>query len=69
MYNFISAKEAFYDDDKMMFCCHIGINDANMSLQYDAYERTAQGAIDKAASLAFLLNSVDSKLSQLAKEN
>lgn len=66
---FISGREAFYDDDKILFYCYIGIDDANKSLQYTAYGKTEQEAIERAASLAYLLNSVDAQLGVLAKHN
>lgn len=66
---FISGNEAFYDDDKILYVCHVGINDTNMSLQYDAYGKTEQEALERAASLAYLLNSVDSQLKVKAEQN
>lgn len=69
MFMFISAPEAFYDDEKILYYCYVGINDTNKSLQYTAYGKTEKEAIERAASLAYLLNSVDSQLGELAKQN
>lgn len=66
---FISGGEAFYDDEKMLYYCYIGINDSNKSLQYTAYGTTEKEAIDRAASLAYILNSLDKQKDVLAKMN
>jgi len=69
MYKFIAGKEAFFDDEKELYYCYIGVNDSNKSLQYMAYGNTPQVAIQRAESLCHILNSLDGQLSKMAKEN
>lgn len=66
---FIHGNDAFYDDEKMLFYCHVGVNDSNMSLQYTAYGKTKEEAIQRAVSLTYILNSLDKGMERLAKQN
>lgn len=66
---FICGKEAFLDDEKELYYCYIGVSDSNKSLQYLAYGNTPSTAIQRAESLCYILNSIDSKILQMIKEN
>lgn len=68
-YRFVSGKEAFLDDEKELYYCYIGINDSNKSLQYLAYGNTPSVAVDRAKSIADILNALDDKLEQMKALN
>ena len=58
---FKSGKIAFYDDEKMLYYCYIGVDDKNQTLVAAAYGQTEEDAISNALAITSLLNKIQIK--------
>lgn len=57
--DFDSGKESFYDDEKELFYCYVGVKDSNRTLFAAVYGNTPVTALKNAIKLSDLLNKKD----------